>query len=55
MWVGGDAGQYIPQVGEGIDVMALAGGSEAEENRGGLAPVVGVAEQPVLPLMQSST
>ena len=33
--MGGEAGQDVAKVVEGIDVMTLAGGDEAEEDRGG--------------------
>ncbi len=36
----GDAVQHVPQVGEGFNVMTLAGGNQAEEDRGGAAAFV---------------
>jgi hypothetical protein len=46
--VGGDAGQYVTQIGEGIDLMPLAGGDEAKEGGGGPAALVRTAKEPVL-------
>ena len=40
MRVGGDAGRDVPQVGKGLDAVALAGGRDAEHDRGGAASVV---------------
>jgi len=42
----GDSGEHVLQVGEGIDVVTLAGGDEAEQDRGGAAAVVAAAEEP---------
>lgn len=46
--MGGDAGEHIARVGEGFNVMALARGNQAEEDRGGPAAVVVSREKPVL-------
>ena len=44
---GGDVGEHVAQVGEGIDLVTLAGGHKAEENGGSVSAVVGAAEEPV--------
>ena len=46
--MGGDAGQHVTEVAEGVDAVALAGGDEAEEDGGGPAAAVGAAEHQVL-------
>src|SRR5437870_2908765 len=45
---GRDACEHVAEVGEGLDLVALAGGDEAEESCGGVPAVVGAAEEPVL-------
>ena len=44
--MGGDAGEHVAEVGEWIDVMALAGGNQRKEHGRGVAAGVGAAEQP---------
>ena len=45
--MGGDAGEHVAQIIERIDLVALAGGDEAEEDRGRRAAVVAATEDPV--------
>ena len=45
---GGDAGQHVGQVIERIDIVPLAGGNQAEQDRCGSAAIVAATEQPVL-------
>ena len=45
--VGGDAREHIPQVSQRLNLVALASGDEAEEDRGGVAAIVRAAEEPV--------
>ena len=45
--VGGEAGEHVAEIGKGIDLMAVASRDQAEEDRGGVAAVVGAAEEPV--------
>ena len=42
-----DAGQHVAEIVEHVDTMTLAGGDEAEEDRGGVATVFGSQERPV--------
>lgn len=51
--MGGDAGEHVAQIIKRIDRVALAGGDEAEEDRGRRAAVVAAAEEPVFPVMES--
>jgi hypothetical protein len=44
----GEAGKHVAQVVEGLDLVALAGGDQAKQDRGGVSAVVGAAEQLVL-------
>ena len=41
--------QHVPQVVEGIDLVPLTGGDEAEEYGGGVPAIVTAAEHPVAP------
>src|SRR5450631_2102131 len=43
----GDAGEYVAEVIEDVDLVAFAGGDEGEEDGGGFAAVVGSQKRPV--------
>jgi hypothetical protein len=45
MRMAGDAGECVAQVGEGLNVMALAGGNQAEQDRGGAAAGVAARKE----------
>lgn len=47
--MGGNAGEHVAQISKWVDLVALAGGDEAEEDGRGVTAVVGAAEEPVLP------
>jgi hypothetical protein len=51
--MGRDAREYVAEVGEGIDLMTVATGDQAEEDRGGVPAGVASAEEPVLSVMRS--
>ena len=51
---GGQAGEDVAEVGEGLDLVRFAGGDQAEEDRGAVAPRFAGHEEPVLPVMLSS-
>jgi len=46
--MGGDAGEEVAQVGEGVEAVAPGAGNEAEVDGGGVSTAVGAEEQPVL-------
>jgi hypothetical protein len=52
--MGGEAGEDVAEVGEGVDLMPVPTRDEAEEHRGGVPAGVAAAEEPVLAIMRSS-
>ena len=48
VWVGADAGEQVAEVGEGFDVLALAGCDQAGQDGPGSSAVVAAVEEPVV-------
>jgi hypothetical protein len=47
VWVGADAGEQVAEVGEGFDVLALAGCGQAGQDGPGSPALVAAVEEPV--------